>query len=372
MSRTDFCDVLVVGLGPAGSRAAWAAARAGLSVIGIDRKKQPGIPVQCAEFVPAMLDHGLDGLDAVTRQRIESMITLVEGEPPHLTEDFRGRMLDRGAFDRHLAQAAASAGADCRFARHVREVGHDGTVTLADGDEISARVLIGADGPRSSVGRAIGRANAEIVETRQISVPLLKPHDATDIYLSAEIVGGYAWLFPRGDIANVGLGVVPAQRHRLKPLLEDLHDRLAREGRVGRRILGHTGGSIPVGGMLDPVGRLGATDVMLAGDAAGLANPVTGAGINAAVLSGTLAGEAAVAQLTDEADALQDYADELDALFAPSIRRALERRRAGLEAYKNGGVPGLATLRAGWIAWPQYWSTDMAGDDTTTELETAL
>jgi len=328
------------------------------------------VPVQCAEFVPAMLDRELDGLDAVTRQRIERMITMVDGEAPHPTEDFRGRMLDRGAFDRQLAEAAVAAGADCRFASHVCELGADGTVTLAEGGEIRARVLIGADGPRSAVGRALGRINTEIVETRQISVPLLRPHDATDIFLSAEIVGGYAWLFPRGDIANVGLGVLPAQRHRLKPLLEDLHDRLAREGRVGRGILAHTGGAIPVGGMLDPAGRLGGTDVLLTGDAAGLSNPVTGAGINAAVLSGTLAGEAAAARLGGDADALRDYADELDALFGTSIRRALARRRAILECYEGGDVPGPAALRAGWIAWPEYWSADMAGGDTTKELET--
>ena len=48
-----------------------------------------------------------------------------------------------------------------------------------------ARVLIGADGPRSVVGRAIGSVNRRLVETRQVTVPLLAAHDATDIFLSA-------------------------------------------------------------------------------------------------------------------------------------------------------------------------------------------
>ena len=62
---------------------------------------------------------------------------------------------------------------------------------------------------------------------------------------------------------------------------------------LAARSLLTTGGAIPVGGMLKPWGRLGAALVLLAGDAAGLANPVTGAGIAAAVQSGRLAGEAA-------------------------------------------------------------------------------
>ena len=45
-------DVLVVGLGPAGGSAALMAARAGLSVLGVEKKKQAGMPVQCAEFIP--------------------------------------------------------------------------------------------------------------------------------------------------------------------------------------------------------------------------------------------------------------------------------------------------------------------------------
>jgi hypothetical protein len=84
-------------------------------------------------------------------------------------------------------------------------------------------------------------------ETRQITVPLRKPQDATDIFLSGDYRGGYAWLFPRGDVANLGLGVIPSDRHRLKSLLLQLHARLVDEDRVGSEVLALTGGAIPVG-----------------------------------------------------------------------------------------------------------------------------
>ena len=72
------CDVLVIGLGPAGARAAEAAAKSGKHVIALDRKRVAGAPIQCAEFIPTMLGQELAGLDAVTRQGIRAMETYIE------------------------------------------------------------------------------------------------------------------------------------------------------------------------------------------------------------------------------------------------------------------------------------------------------
>jgi geranylgeranyl reductase family protein len=347
-------DVVVVGLGPAGACAAAAAARQGLRVIALDRRHEAGRPVQCAEFVPAMIGIEVDALDASVRQSIASMVTFVEDDPPDVTHPFPGQMLDRAAFDAALVRDALDAGAGCRFAASVRRIGRDGDVVLADGTSIVARVVVGADGPRSIVGRAIGRVNVALVETRQITVPLAQPHDATDIFLSASIPGGYGWLFPKRDVANLGAGVEPSHRDRLKAIVDDLHAMLVAQGRVGVDVLCTTGGAIPVGGMLDPCSTLGATHVLLAGDAAGLANPVTGAGIAAAVYSGRLAGEAAAQIVAGREHAALDYEDELRSVLGPSLERAVRRRRDLATASVNGG--GKAALRRGWIAYPQYWA----------------
>jgi geranylgeranyl reductase family protein len=349
-------DVLVVGLGPAGARAAWGATRAGRSVIAIDRRKQAGIPVQCAEFVPALLGQELDGLDSVILQRIQSMVTFIESEAPDTKGDFPGCMIDRARFDAMLAEEARVAGVDCRFGVALERLADDGAATLADGTTIRPRLIVGADGPRSLVGRAIGHVNRDLVETRQVTVPLLEPHAATDIFLAADIPGGYAWLFPKGDIANLGVGVEPSVRRRLKPLLDRLHRQLAADGRVGSDVLGHTGGPIPVGGMLDAKGRLDTVPVLLAGDAAGLTNPVTGAGIAAAVISGTLAGEAAAAWLAGNTTALDDYSDELRAVFEGALVRALKRRKELLARYQDARGPTPLELRRGWIAYDEYWA----------------
>lgn len=332
-------DVLVIGLGPAGASAAAEAARRGCRVIALDRKREPGRPVQCAEFVPAMIDADVAG---VVRQRVNAMATFVEDDAADLQPNFPGHMLDRAAFDASLVERAAQAGADCRFGAGVVRIAKDGVAHLGDGSMIAACVIVGADGPRSRAGKAIGSVNTELVETRQITVALKAPHAATDIFLSADIPGGYGWLFPKAEVANLGAGVVPRHRARLKPIVERLHAGLL--DRVGSEVLAMTGGPIPVGGMLQPWGRLGDTLVLLAGDAAGLANPVTGAGIAAAVNSGRLAGEAA-ARGTPES-----YREELQDVFGAALERALRRRRELLER-----VPSKAALRRGWIAYPEYW-----------------
>ncbi len=353
-------DVLVVGLGPAGAAAAAAAARRGHAVVAIERKRVAGKPVQCAEFVPAILGSEVAGLARAVRQPIDSMRTYVEDDAADLAQNFPGYMLDRAAFDAGLLDLAIASGARCSLGVTARIDAPTGCVRLSDGRIIDPRVIIGADGPRSTVGRAVGTVNAHCVETRQITIPLVRPQRSTDIFLSANIPGGYGWLFPKRNVANLGAGVLPEHRGRLKAIVIGLHRKLARDGVVGDAIGAVTGGAIPVGGMLKPAGTLGRARVLLAGDAAGLTNPVTGAGIAAAVISGRLAGSAAAAELEGDPNAAGDYAEELEALFGAALARALRHRRALETAWRDAGAPGKAMLRRGWIAYPEYWAAPAA------------
>ena len=354
--RTETPDVVVVGLGPAGSRAAAAAAAAGLSVVALERRRAAGTPVQCAEFVPVPIERDVPEVRAVTAQKVARMLTFTPGEKPEVTGDFRGFMIERAAFDRMLAQEAALNGAECRYGEAVLSVDADGTVLSSAGAGLRPRVLIGADGPRSQVGAAIGEINRDLVETRQVTVPLVLPHDATDIFLEPDYYGGYGWLFPKGAAANVGIGVAEEARRSLKPLLAALCRKLSDERRIGTKAFALTAGAIPVGGRLRSVGRLRQTAVLLAGDAAGLTNPVTGAGIASAVQSGALAARAAADWLAGDSGALDDYEQELGDIFDAALGRALRRRRALLARYANGGRPDARALSEGWIASPQYWA----------------
>ena len=87
---TIVADVFVVGLGPAGSRAAWAAARAGKRVLAVDRRHRIGEPVQCAELVPALLHQEVADLAASTVQPIHQMHTYVQDDERDVMPNFPG------------------------------------------------------------------------------------------------------------------------------------------------------------------------------------------------------------------------------------------------------------------------------------------
>lgn len=354
MSDHLHVDLIVVGLGPAGACAAAAAAKAGARVIAIDRKSVAGVPVQCAEFVPGPLFSQISDLAATSCQTISAMTTMIETMHPYHSPDFRGAMIDRVRFDQMLVAEAQRAGAHIILGAKLAAVEAAG-LRLLDSRVLEADIVIGADGPRSMVGRAIGQVNCDLVETRQITVSLLRPSDSTDIFLCSAYRGGYAWLFPKGDVAHIGIGVLPSERERLKLLLHRLHLQLIEERGLGREVLALTGGVIPVGGMLQPFGEAYGRTILLAGDAAGLTHPVTGAGIAAAVLSGRMAGEAAVSLLNGQTDAARDYGEDLADVFGVALDRALMRRRELLSASAQDNSPGVGAMRRSWIAFPEYW-----------------
>jgi geranylgeranyl reductase family protein len=350
-------DVLVVGLGPAGASAAAHAARGGLSVLAVERKREIGLPVQCAEWVPLTLGRHAQG-EGVLQQRIAGMYSnLPSGRREH--SEFPGLMVDRAAFDQALATEARRCGAEIRCstrlvtldARRCRaKLRNDATEF-----ELEYGLLIAADGPRSSVARALGLQMLASAHTRQYTVPLRVPSKQTEVWLADEYPGGYAWLFPKGAWANLGVGLEGRAPQELKPALDALHRRLVSAGRVGPDIVSATGGPIPIDALREKlvVGR-----TLFVGDAAGLANPITGAGIAAAVTSGARAGEAAAAWVQGAGEgALGAFEEDLRDQFEAPLLRAKERRRQ--LALCAGGAAGAseAAYRRGWVAFPEYFES---------------
>lgn len=350
-------DLLVVGLGPAGSCAAAAAARAGLSVLCIERKKVIGIPVQCAEFIPLPLSRY--AAPEARAQAVDAMDTVLPSGA-HTQRAFHGLMIRRDRFDQGLANAAREAGA-VLWTDSVLRVLDSGArrarISTASGlREVAYRLLIAADGPQSAVAACLGLERLPLVTTRQYTVPLPRAQRDTDIWLSAEYPGGYAWLFPKGTVANLGLGVDPAFESDMKAPLDALHAALVAERRVGTDILLRTGGPIPVGGLRR---RLVEGDVVFVGDAAGFTHPITGAGIAPAVASGERAGEAAAQFLAGERAALAAYEEEMREQFGPSLERGLRARRRMESAWRSERAARDDTHRAGWIAFDEYYAAEV-------------
>jgi len=349
-------DLLIVGLGPGGGSAAASAAAAGLSVVGIDRKQQLGSPVQCAEFIPNPMG-GYAREDGVLVQRINGMQTELPSHARVATE-FPGLMIDRARFDQAIAARARQAGAELWSGAglvNLDPARNQAQIRRRNGglESIAYRLLIAADGPGSSVAEKLGLTPLETVNTRQYTVPLRLPYGDTDVFLSDDYPGGYGWLFPKGEVANLGLGADRRYDRDLKGPLDRLHASMVERGIVGRRILGRTGGLIPVGGLRSQL-HWGAA--VFVGDAAGLTHPITGAGIHAAVVSGEAAGAAARAWLGGDHAALDDYEEDMRDQFQVALDRAVARRLELAAVWRTSMAGSDAAMRRGWIAFDEYFA----------------
>ncbi|MDA0636783.1 NAD(P)/FAD-dependent oxidoreductase [Nonomuraea sp. MCN248] len=312
-------DLVVVGAGPAGCAAALGALRRrpGIRVLVLDKAGFPRDKA-CGDGIAA---HGRDELarlgvpGLIDDYRPTPRLTVVSpgGMRVSATAARPNHVVPRLVFDARLVEAARAAGAEVRLHR-VREVTGAGPVAVIDG-RIRARVVIAADGANSAVRRLIGlpaspERHTAIAVRGYADVP-----EDDDVQLIAMQRAGwpaYAWSFPIGDgTANVGFGMLlPRLRATGLPGRRVLHGRLAEllPDRPARDLRAHhlplsTGRPVP-----------GAGPVLLAGDAAGLINPLTGEGIYYALLSGRLAGEAAAVAAGAPLPAYRD-----------ALRRALGR-----------------------------------------------
>jgi flavin-dependent dehydrogenase len=181
-------------------------------------------------------------------------------------------------------------------------------------------------------------------------MPLVAPLHTTECFLRRSIPGGYGWVFPRGPVANVGVGVDPALGVRALDAHRVFVQELLGLGVVHEQVLERTGGVLPVSGLL----ALRRGRVLFAGDAAGQCHPITGAGIASALICGELAGAAAAeAALQGDLGALDEYVEEVTELLGPSLDLGVARRALQLATW---GDPErwAATLRRSWVAFDDY------------------
>lgn len=291
-------DVVVVGAGPAGSSAALAALQQqpDARVLLLDRERFPR-DKSCGDGIAP---HVIDVLGTLgAGDIVDGWTPLRELELSRGSKTVRGLMarevyvIPREVFDTRLVERAVAAGA--RLTHHkVRGARVDGACVVID-EHIRTRTLISADGANSTIRAALAPARARRAIAIRGYAPTVPDQVGRQIIRYGQ--GGrqpsYAWAFDRGDgLCNVGYGelVGDGPRPTRAGLLESLDQLIPATVEHGSRWRAH---HLPLSGRgwgsEQPDGP-----VLYAGDAAGLVNPMTGEGIYYAVLTGSLAGRAAV------------------------------------------------------------------------------
>lgn len=325
-------DVIVVGAGPGGSWAAKAAAENGAKVLVLEKDREVGVPVRCGEAIgtaslravcepeplPRGIANGISGAVLVAPNGRE--VVLDWGQEV-------GAILDRKVFDYELSLMAAAKGVEIRTKAYVYDVIRNGAngngairgvrvQHLGKNYDVRAKIVIGADGIESRVGRFAGLRTftklKDMESCMQVTLANVTKIDRRYIYLlfGREVApGGYLWIFPKSEtVANVGIGISGefARHKSAQRYLQEFIDRRFPNAAAVYTVVG----GVTCAPTLE---KIVADGVMLVGDAAHQINPMSGGGIVTAMLAGKIAGRvaaAAIAQSDFSSKNLEPYAEE--------------------------------------------------------------
>ncbi len=339
-------DVIVAGAGPAGTTTATEVAQAGYRVLVLEKNATCRSP--CAGYVSRTINTELPE-NCIVQSKIKTMRTYF---PDLSSHDFQlnGFVVDRPSFDTALAMKAKESGAEFRWNSPLVAFIPGGV--KFEGGKAAGKIIIGADGVFSKTALLLGLKWQKPALCAQYYLRNIKPLSQTaEIFFNFDYApGGYAWIYPTGkDSAKVGVGVVESPKSPREYL-----DAFIRESHVAARLDGqiteYITGALPAGGLRK---KLVFDNVLLVGDSAGMADPITGAGINNAMLAGEIAGKSIINALeNDDMAMLSLYETRIKKLLGKPLERALEKRK-GLDACVTNELlqEHLPEL---WVGFKQY------------------
>ena len=333
-------DVVVVGAGIAGPIVARNVAKAGYSVLLIDKKPAIGSPKQCAEGISIKVFDKYDipyDKRFINREIYGAKLYSPSGYELELRyKEASGVILERKVFDKMLAYYAAKAGADVLARTEAQDViRKDGKVAGIKAKhedepvEIYADIIVAADGVESMVARKAGintYAPPHEFDSSYEYEMLIEGYDPDLIHLwfGNEVAPrGYVWVFPKDeDRANVGIGINSDNPQTAKYYL----DKWLEENKIpAKKILEVNVGVVPVGGF---VKELVKNNVLVVGDAARQVNPMHGGGMAEAMEAGTIASKWIVKALEEEnLSLLQNYTKEWWETDGKRLEKVLKVRK---------------------------------------------
>jgi len=290
-------EAVIVGGGPAGSTTAYRLATAGVKTLVLDRAHFPrekpcggGVTLRGAKQLPFSIDPVVETTASAIDFRLQ-----YGAESRHAYDAPIVLMTRRSRLDAYLLEKAAEAGAEVRQGARVRELRPDLSrpEAIGDGFRVKADVILGADGANGVCAAAIGSARSQwdalAYEGNADRALYSSPrYENSMLFEVGTVPGGYAWIFPKGDHTNFGVGGWFREGPQMKAHLARL---CGSHGVDVDRLSGVRGYRIPLRG---PDTQVFLGRFALIGDAAGLADPLSGDGMYEAFTSGRLASENAL------------------------------------------------------------------------------
>ncbi|MEV5691242.1 geranylgeranyl reductase family protein [Micromonospora globbae] len=342
-------DLAVVGAGPAGLSAAYAAARAGVRTLVVERAAHPRYKTCGGGLIGTSLAAVQDRIEVPAHDRVDR-VTFTRNGRRQFSRRHGGpliTMVRREEFDDRLRAAAVEAGAEVRERAPVRALEQDADgvrLRLADGSTVRARTVIGADGSSGVTARHVGVRYRQVDLGLELEIevpPEQQERWRRHVLLDwGPLPGSYAWVFPKGDRLTVGVIAARGEGECTRDYLRAFVDRLG----LADAPAAHDSGHLTRCRAEDSPLRHGR--VLVVGDAAGLLEPWSREGISYALRSGELAG-AAVA----EGD-LGAYERAVAERLVPSMRAG--HRLLDLFSRRPEAFHGLVATPPGWRMFVRF------------------
>jgi digeranylgeranylglycerophospholipid reductase len=340
-------DVIVIGAGPAGSVTAALVASAGYRVFVLEKNTSCRSP--CAGYISNNINFEIPD-ENVVQSRITKMRTYFPDLSFHDFE-LNGFVVDRSSFDMCLAGKAKDEGAMIKWGSPLQEIVKGG-VKFCDGMTAQGKIIVGSDGVFSKTASLLGFEKQKFAVCAQYHLKGIEPLSETcEIFFNKGFApGGYVWIYPTGkDSAKVGVGVTQGYP---RLYLEKFISATPFSDRLDGRKTEYVAGALPIGGLRE---KLCCGNVLLVGDSAGMADPVTGAGINNAMLAGEIAGKTIVKALeSNDMGILPEYETKIRRLLGKPFARALEKRKMLDVCYASNELL-QEYLPEIWVTFRQYW-----------------
>ncbi len=317
-------DVIVVGSGPAGSIAAWRLARAGVQVALLEKAALPryktcggGIVGRAIQALPIDVHHVIEQ-DCHTAQLhlFTKGVFFTTHRPSPIVS-----MTMRDQFDYALLSAAQAGGAVVHQRCSFEDLSYHGDcvrVSTSMG-EMKARFVLAADGALSRVARKAEMADGRIL-VPALEYEVTMPQKQLDRFYGVArfdfgiLPHGYAWAFPKRQHLSIGILSMVQREGELKRTIITYLDLL---GCRDVAQIEHHGFVIPIRPRTGPFMK---HRVLLVGDAAGFADPVTGEGISFALHSGQSAAQSLIEGNLDEQAVHAKYTRSLAKSLMPELR----------------------------------------------------
>jgi flavin-dependent dehydrogenase len=235
-------------------------------------------------------------------------------------------MTQRRRLDAYLVEQAAAVGADVRDGAGVGELAIEdaGAVARVGRVRVRAAYVVGADGANGIVARSAGLGDGIVCGVAlegNVSWEALEasPYGETAWVELGVVPGGYGWVFPKAEHANLGVGGWLGEGPRLRGHLSRLAAAHGVDLAALTDLRGHRLPSRVVGA---PAAR---ERVLLVGDAAGLVDPLSGDGIYEAFVSAKLAADAILEGRLDQYETALSATLDRHAASSWKAKRAVDR-----------------------------------------------